>query len=237
MGADALSAAAGGNGVQCAVRKQENESDFDFLGRVAAENGWEMTIDHTGPTGGHTLRFFSPLGKLTPDLTLAYGESLVEFSPRVTSVGQIVSVSAIIWISSIKTRFQVTVGWDWDRASLTIKIMPVVAFMGVGSDSITFDEPLTPSTAPRKILSTLIPKLNQRLTGSGSTVGNLEIKPGGVIQFLGLGEDFGGYYRVTEVTHTLDGSGFNTRFEVRKEIWFAGIPLPEQGAIPVRVTV
>jgi hypothetical protein len=40
---------------------------------------------------------------------------------------------------------------------------------------------------------------------------------------------------VTSVTHTIDGGGYRTSFEVRKEIWFGSIPLPTQGAIPVRV--
>ena len=34
------------------IRKQDGESDFDFLSRVARENGWEMFIDHSGPLGG-----------------------------------------------------------------------------------------------------------------------------------------------------------------------------------------
>ena len=53
-----------------------------------------MFIDHSGPLGGHVLRFQSPLDRLTPDVTLQYGRSLLEFSPRITNVGQILSVTA-----------------------------------------------------------------------------------------------------------------------------------------------
>ena len=56
-----------------------------------------------------------------------------------------------------------------------------------------------------------------------------------MLRIEGVGEQFGGLYRVTSVTHTLDGGGFRTSFEVRKEIWFGSIPLPDQGAVPVRV--
>ena len=48
------------------------------------------------------------------------------------------------------------------------------------------------------------------------------------------GEEFGGLYRATSVTHTIDQGGFRTRFEARKEIWFGSIPLADQGAVPVR---
>ncbi len=223
-------------GLQWIVRKQQAESDMVFLGRLAAENGWEMMIDHSGPLAGHQLRFFSPLGKLTPDLTLKYGESLVEFTPRLSNVGLISSVTTIIWISAIKMKFSVTVGWDWDRACLSIKIMPALTIISVDEGEV-IDEPVTPESAPRKILSTLIPKLNQRLTGTGSTLGNLDLKPGGVLKLEGLGKEFSGYYRVTSVTHSLDGGGFKTKFEVRKEIWFAGIPLPEQGSVPISLSL
>ena len=56
-----------GDDAQILVRRQEGESDLEFLQRVAGENGWEMFIDHTGPLGGRKLRFMSPLDELEPD--------------------------------------------------------------------------------------------------------------------------------------------------------------------------
>ncbi len=56
-----------------------------------------------------------------------------------------------------------------------------------------------------------------------------------MIRVEGVGEEFGGLYRATAVTHTLDGGGFRTHFEGRKEIWFGSIQLADQGAVPVRV--
>ena len=42
-----------------------------------------------------------------------------------------------------------------------------------------------------------------------------------------VGDEFGGLYRVTSSTHTIDGSGYRTSFEARKEVWFGSIPLPK----------
>ena len=70
----------------------------------AAENGWELLVDHDDPLGGRKLRFFSPLDHLTPDLTLGWGRSLLEFTPRVSKVGQIPAVTASIWVARIKQR-------------------------------------------------------------------------------------------------------------------------------------
>jgi uncharacterized protein len=87
---------------------------------------------------------------------------------------------------------------------------------------------------PQKILTELLPRLNNRLTGSGSTVGDLRIKAGRVINLEGLGEQFSGLYRITSATHTMDGGGFRTAFGVRKEVWFGSIPLPKGASGAIR---
>lgn len=224
--------------MQKVIRKQLGESDYGFLQRIARENGWEMLIDHVDPLGGRKLRFLSPAAHLEPDLTLAYGRSLIDFSPRVTSVGQVAAVSAKIWQPDLKMEFTVTVSWDWDRNALELSIspgsgMPANADGRNSGEILLLEEPVTQQSAPRVILSNLLSRLNNRLTGSGSTPGDLRIRPGGLLRLEGVGERFGGLYRVTSVTHSLDGGGFRTRFEVRKEVWFGSIPLLEQGAVRV----
>jgi hypothetical protein len=238
-GISVVSAGGDPGSMQHLIRKQDGESDFNFLRRIAAEYGWEMFIEHSGPLGGYQLRFMSSLDKLAADVTLKYGQSLIDFTPRISKVGQIIGVSVRLWQPDIKMEFTVTVSWDWDRQSLNLSISPGFGMAtGTGSSqaSITLvDEPVTLASAPRIILTKLIPKLNQRLTGSGSVIGDPRIRAGGVLRLEGLGEQFGGLYRVTSVTHTLDSSGYRTSFEVRKEIWFGSIPLPAQGAVPVRL--
>ena len=59
-----------------------------------------------------------------------------------------------------------------------------------------------------------------RLTGSGSTIGNLRMKAGRVVTLEGLGGEFSGPYRLVSVTHSLSGSGFQTSFAARMEPWF-----------------
>ena len=249
-GADALAVLSCGN--QGLVRKQMGESDYDFLNRVAKENGLYMYIDHSQDPKGHLLRFMSPLDKLSADLTLTYGKDLLDFSPRVSTVGQIGVVTVTIPIAEIQTEFTVTLGYDWDKKALTLSIFPNVVLAGpageiadaaqgaivgaaTSNEGMTLaGEPVTLLSAPRILLSKLIPQLNERITGSGSTIGDLRIKPGGVVQVEGIGETFGGRYRVVSVTHSLDTGGFRTSFEVRKEIWFGTIPPADQGAMALQ---
>lgn len=225
---------------QKTMRVQAGESDFDFLGRVARENGWDMSIDHDGPLGGRLLRFGSPADRLESEVHLKYGRDLIDFSPRISNVGQVAGVRVFVWQPSQQSAMAVTVGWDWDRQSLTLSIVPAEAAEASKSDSpqlLLVDKPVTLADAPRTILGELLPRLNKRQTASGSTVGDPRIRAGKVIQFEGVGERFGGRYRVTSAHHTLDGGGWKTSFDCRKDIWFGSIPLPEQGAVPVRITV
>jgi phage protein D len=223
------------------IRKQRRESDLDFLTTIARENGWLMTVDHAGARGGNVLRFTSFFAHLVPDVIFRYGESLMEFSPRLTKVGEVLRVTARFWIPQIKVEMTVTASWDWDRQALEVSASSGSGLPGgtggagggsgsaSSSDSsastMLHGEEVSAKTASRAMLAKLIDKLNQRLTGSASVVGDTRLRPGGVVQIDGVGELFGGPYRVTSVSHTLDSGGFRTSFEVRKEVWFDGAHL------------
>jgi hypothetical protein len=219
------------------IRIQSAQSDFDFLSMVARDNGWEMYIDHTMEPQGYVLRFQFLLQDYTPSVTLKWGASLQEFTPRISTVGQIFGVSTRIWVPSIKMEFVIVVGWDFDRASFNLEVYPSIGPIEsiIGNKTVVRVDTVGMAMAPKKILSELLPRLNNRQTGSGSTIGNPDIKASRVIRLDGLGDQLGGLYRVTSATHTIDGGGYRTSFEARKEVWFGSIPLPKNPANLVRV--
>lgn len=224
---------------QHSIRVQSGQTDFDFLTSIAKANGWEMYIDHTIEPKGYVLRFQFLLQDYSPSVTLQWGQSLMEFTPRLTTVGDVFGVSARIWISTLQVEFVVVVSWDYDRAAFDLRIYPglgdLSSILG-GKESKTIS--IKPTGFPgafRDILTELLPRLNNRLTGSGSTIGNPEIKPGKVINLLNLGSQFSGLYRITSATHTFDAGGYRTTFKVRKEVWFGGIPVPTGPGGLVRV--
>lgn len=221
---------------QKSIRKQEGVSDFDFLKSISKANGWEMSIDHTREPRGHILRFRSLFQDYTPDLTLKYGKSLMDFTPKITTVGDVSAVVTRIWSSTIKTEFIIEVGWDFDRSSFTLKVAPGIGKLAEVPVPLDIEKPPKPKKsvsravsfveALLKILGELLPRLNNRLTGSGSTVGNPRIKSGMLIDLEGIGDQFGGKYRVTSATHTFGASGYQTKFDVRQEVWFGSLPKP-----------
>lgn len=223
------------------IRRQGAESDYEFLRRLCAENGWEMVMDHQGPSGGRRLHFLSVIdSSLPPPITLRYGQSLIDFTPRISNVGQVAKVAISLWDSERDLEFTVAVGWDWDRSALTLDIIPGYGApeLSGGKDAnknpiMVLNEPLSSKTAPRVLVSKLLAKLNHRLTAGGRCVGDPRIQAGTVMRVEGVGKQFGGLYRVTSATHSIDGGGYQTSFELRKEVWFGSIPLLEQGAVTI----
>ncbi|XXT18828.1 hypothetical protein WME94_52235 [Sorangium sp. So ce429] len=222
---------------QQGVRRQTGQSDFDFLSGLARENGWQMYIDHTLEPKGRVLRFQFLIQDYAPSLSLTWGKDLIEFTPRLTTVGDIFGVSARVWVDSVKMEFVIVVSWDYDRAALNAVVYPsLVGDIGdvLGAEQAQRTISITPTglaAAPRGILTELLPRLNNRLTGSGSTIGDLRIKGGRVIELNGLGGQFSGLYRITQATHTIDASGYRTGFQARKEVWFSGPPQPTPGKV------
>jgi hypothetical protein len=218
---------------QVPIRRQEGESDFDLLSQIARQNGWEVFIDHTLEPRGYVLRFKFLMQDYAPSLTLRWGTSLMDFTPRLTTIGDLFGITARLWIATLKTEFVIVVGWDFDRAAFNLQIYPnligdIDDVLGPAAKGKTLSiKPTGFPTALQEILSELLPRLNNRLTGSGNTIGDPRIKAGNVINLEGLGEQFSGLYRITSATHTLDSGGYRTSFEVRKEVWFGSIPLPK----------
>jgi hypothetical protein len=222
------------------IRVQRGQSDFDFLSGLARENGWEMYIDHTLEPRGYVLRFQFLIQDYTPTATFKWGESLMDFTPRLSTVGQVASVAARLYISSIKMEIVLVLGWDYDRAAFDLMIYPGLGSLeelaGSGQKQgllkVTASGPLT---APKQILGELLPRLNNRLTCNASVVGNTELRPSRVVHFEGVGGEFSGLYRITSATHTIDSGGYRTQFEGRKEVWFGSVPIPKGASGLLRV--
>lgn len=221
------------------VRTQSGTSDFDFLSGIAKDNGWEMFIDHTAEPKGYVLRFQFLIQDYSPSVSLEWGKSLMDFTPRITTVGDVFGISARVWVASLQMEFVIVVSWDYDRAAFNLMIYPglgdIEGVLGESAKKTVSIKPTGFANSLREILTDLLPRLNNRLTGTGNTIGNPAIKAGRVINLDGLGAQFSGLYRITSATHTFDGSGYKTGFKVRKEVWFGGIPVPRGPGGLVRV--
>ena len=213
---------------QMGIRRQKSESDFEFLSGVARENGWEVFIDHTAQPAGSALRFKSLFDDFAHALSFDYGSTLIDFSPRLSTVGDIDGVAVKLWIDTVKMEFAIVVSWDFESRSFDFRVIPgfrgdVAELIGGGGRTIAI-KPVGFPQSIRQLLTELLPRLNNRQAGSGTVVGDPRVRAGEIMNLQSVGDAFGGLYRIKSATHTLDDTGYQTAFEVRKEVWFPSVP-------------
>jgi hypothetical protein len=160
-----------------------------------------------------------------PRMTLTWGESLVSFTPRVSKVGQVAGVAIKFTLPLIPISFVIVVAWDFDRESLSVTVLPacglkIASFAGGVMTVIerTANNPADIMNAALVLTRLLRQKINNRLTGSGTAIGDPRIRAGAVVRLDGLGPSFSGDYRVMSAVHTIDSSGYRTDFKVRREL-------------------
>ncbi len=202
-------------------RKQKAQSDFELLQELAAAYDADFWVE------GDVLFVARLLPKeYSPRLTLRWGESLMDFSPSVNTVGQVAAAAMKFTLRELKVSFLVTVFWDFDREAAGITVEPGEAVAGAKKrDKPAYtivDQPIASpgdiATSALTIYHELRRRLNNRLTATGSCVGDPRVRAGAIVRFDGLGPDFSGDYRITSATHTIDTGGYRTSFKARREI-------------------
>jgi phage protein D len=204
---------------QCA--RGEGQSDLELLAEIAKTYDADFWVD------GDILYLSRFINKdSSPRLTLTWGDSLLDFNPHVSTVGQVAGVSMKFTLREIPLSFLVTMFYDFDKESVGMSVVPGEAAAGAkafsGPSFTIIDQPISSpvdiANSALIILRTLREKLNKRLTGRGSAVGNPRIRAGAMIRIEGVGPDFSGDYRVANASHSLSTGGYKTSFEVFKEI-------------------
>ncbi|MGE5141161.1 MAG: phage late control D family protein [Rudaea sp.] len=200
--------------------QQSAQSDFELLSQIARRYDMDLYVDH------HTLYLSRFMKEFSPRMTLTYGKSLLDFTPRVSTVGQAVGVSMRVALREIRVDLILNVFWDLDRESIGITVLPAQAAVIAPAVSKPVQESkhktirnaIDVANQVVGLVHELRQKINNRLTGSGTAIGDPQIRAGAMLRLDGLGVDFSGNYRVTKATHTLDTNGYRTAFEVQREI-------------------
>jgi phage protein D len=80
------------------------------------------------------------------------------------------------------------------------------------------DEPVfTQKQADERARGILLDRSKELVKASGTCIGLPDLRAGQRVRIAGLGVRFSGEYFVTETTHTINDSGYITRFNARRE--------------------
>lgn len=157
----------------------------------------------------------------SPVLTLEWGRDLRSFSPRLSTHNQVTKVTVRGSQTTQGGGKEPVVGEAKagdERVKMGKQTGSQAAKKVYGKHEVLIDDHNVENQADAndRSLGTLETRSMDYITGSGSCIGDPQIRARIMIELKGLGKRFSGKYYVTSATHTIDGSGYGTRFEVKR---------------------
>ncbi len=198
-------------GPRAESRVQSNVSNLAFVKQLADLDGYYLWVD------GDTLHF-KQLRPAPTSIRLEWGKTLMSFSPRLSTAGQVQSVEVRGWDPIQKQSFSVTVQRAGGPASALSASGQTQLTMGSGGQSnllITDARVASAQEAQHYAQAILTNQQQTLITGSGTSVGQPDMQVGSRLDLRGIGR-FSGTYTVQQATHTINAGGYQTSFEVRR---------------------
>ncbi|MFN7931271.1 MAG: contractile injection system protein, VgrG/Pvc8 family, partial [Blastocatellia bacterium] len=207
---------------------QKSQYDIDFLLERARRRGYVVFVEE-GDTHARNPRlrerhlYFGPSDKRHPSLRdvtfeLAWGTSLVDFKPTLTTANQVKSVTVNGWNRATRRAISETITLDDRELNRLNPNLHEMLNVCDPREEYVVDEPVhTVDQAKQRARAILRDQLKNIVKSNGTTVGLPDLRAGQRVQITNLGARFSGTYFVTATTHTINDSGYTTKFEARRE--------------------
>ncbi len=191
---------------------QADQTDLAFLQERARRIQYEVLINDK------TLIFQPSSNNASANLTLSLLDDLLEFSPRLSLMGQVSEVKARGWNLKDKT---VLIG----QATATAVAAMGGTQNGAAIAQSTFGDILDgvsqyPGMNQAELDQLAKACLNHTaltlITGEGSCLGHPDVRAGKVITINGIGTRFSGDYYVTAASHRYVNGSYTTHFTVQR---------------------
>ena len=177
--------------------QQDNETDWQFIWRLADRVGFEFVVLD------QDAHFRKPAPG--PAAELEWPTTLHSFHPRVTAVQQVQQVSLLAHDPKTKQVIDVAASSSHPIAQIGVDRSTVAqAFADATLHVAT--EPVKTQDEAQALTQALLDKLaNGYVAAEGVSDGNPKIRAGTTIKVTGVGQKFTGTYRVAHATHVLRG--------------------------------
>jgi phage protein D len=196
-----------------APRVQNNKTNFAFLEELARENSFYFWVS------GDTLNFKREPPR-AQTIALERGKTLISFSPRLSTTGQVNAVEVRGWDPIQKQPISARVQRSGAAAAALAPSGQQQVAKGTGGLSErVIQEPHVRTTAEAQtIAENTLNELTQSLiSGNGTSAGPPDLAVGSILELSGIGR-FNGSYVVEQVTHSVGGSGYQTSFQVKARL-------------------
>jgi len=191
-------------------RVQNYVTNLAFVEELARANKYFLWAD------GEIL-YFKRECPAPNTMSLKWGETLLSFSPRLSTAGQVNTVEVRGWDAIQRQSFSARAQRS-DASALAPAGQQQIA-RGAGGDSILVitDAPVSSAQEAQAHAEAALAEQRQTLiAGGGASIGQPEMRVGTLLELSGIGR-FDGRYVVEQVTHALGGGGYQTSFQVRSQ--------------------
>lgn len=195
--------------------EQNQESDWEFLKKLADRNHFEIYVDEE-----RRLHFAKPNDKAGAEVLLKYGEGLLSFKPEANLAGQISQVEVYGWDPKTKKTIvgKASAGEESGRTKKSAgQYLAALVRDPSKRPTLRLRQPVfTQAEADQRAKAALNERAKQFLTGDGEAIGLPELRPDRNVQLDGLGDPFSKTYYIQQATHKIDSGGYRTRFKVKE---------------------
>jgi phage protein D len=204
---------------------QQNQYDIDFLLARARRRGYVMFVQEPDPDvrGSQKRLYFGP-SQTAPvpglrDVTfeLEWGKSLIDFKPTLTTANQFKSVTVTGWNRRTAKPIKETVSLDDPKLNRNKDLYRLLEACDPREEYVVNKPVFNEKEAKALALATLMDRQKEMVKCSATTVGLPDLRAGRTVRILGVGARFSGVYFITDTTHTINDSGYVTKFNARRE--------------------
>ncbi len=206
---------------------QKSQYDIDFLLTRAKVHGYVVYMREGDPNATNADQrsahlYFGPSdGRVANQrevtFRLRWGVSLIDFKPTLTTANQVKSVTVNGWDPTRKKAISVKATLDDKEININQDMHELLNSCDP-REEIVVDKPVHSEKDAKNVAQAILKDRQKEMVKASVTcIGLPDLRAGSKVEIEGLGARFSGTYFVTDSTHTINDSGYITKFNARRE--------------------
>ncbi|REE18420.1 hypothetical protein B0G71_1436 [Paraburkholderia sp. BL27I4N3] len=197
-----------------AQTEQNQESDLEFIKKLAERNHYEFYVDTQ-----RMLHFALPSDRKDGILNLNWGAGLLNFKPEANLAAQVSKVQVYGWDPDNKRAFVGQAQAGEESGHDPRRLSGGERLRGALNRDVVLQlrQPVfTEAEARQRALAVLDDHAKQFVTGEAECFGVPDLLPDTNVTLGNLGNPFSKTYYVQQATHKVDSGGYRTRLKVKE---------------------
>jgi uncharacterized protein involved in type VI secretion and phage assembly len=183
-------------------RHQVGETDWEYLSRLVRDAGGELDV------AAGALHIVDPSKTSSAVAELIYGQNLMRFRPRVSSLGQVAKVDVRGWDVQRKKAIAKTA---IPKASTTVQDAKVNGVVSGSKVLLPATHVSTDAEAEARAKAAALQLGHERVQATATATGDPLLLAGAYVKVDGVGTRFAGTHRIVSAIHSYGARGYVTQ--------------------------